>query len=91
MILITYAGAGTRGDQLALECRTEYCGDGCQPKLQHSLDLKQGSECIVINDYAHAVGVNWECSGRGICNAGGYCECFEGCESFRFHDTIIEH
>ena len=78
VILITYAGPGTRGDQFALECRTAYCGDGCQPMMKHALDLKKNSQCKVINDYANAIGVNWECSGRGHCNQGGYCECFEG-------------
>ncbi len=78
VILVTYKGAMTTGDQYALECRTAYCGAGCQPKIEHPLDFKQHSECKVMNNVVEAIGVNWECSGRGLCSATGVCECFEG-------------
>merc|ERR1712100_636742 len=64
VILITYAGAMTTGNQYALECRTAYCGAGCQPKLENPLDFKQNAECKVVDDYASAHAVNVECSGR---------------------------
>ena len=78
VILITYNGAMTSGDQYALECRTEFCDAGCQPKLAHPLDFKIHSECNVVNNYEESVGVNWECSGRGECGEDGVCECYEG-------------
>ena len=79
VIKITFAGAMTTGNQYALECKTAYCGAGCQPKLEHPIDYKVGSECYVVNDYVPAFAVNIECSGRGACDYGtGLCECFEG-------------
>jgi hypothetical protein len=75
---ITFNGGMTKGDQYALECRTAYCDAGCQPKLEHPLDFKPGSSCLVMNDHVEAVGVNWECSGRGECGEDGTCECYEG-------------
>lgn len=78
VILVTYKGSMTTGDQYALECRTAYCGAGCQPKLEHPLDKKEHSECNVVNNVVEAIGVNWECSGRGLCSSTGVCECFEG-------------
>jgi hypothetical protein len=76
--LISYSGSMTTGDQYALECKTAYCGAGCQPKLENPLDFKQGSECIVVNDFKPAIAMNWECSGRGTCMENGVCKCFEG-------------
>jgi hypothetical protein len=78
VVLITFNGAMTAGDQYALECKTAFCGSGCQPVLSHPLDFKKGSSCSVVNNYADSVGVNWECSGRGECSADGVCECYEG-------------
>jgi len=79
VILITYSGAMTTGDQFALECKTAYCGAGCQPMLTEPLDFKEGSSCTVINNYDTAFGVNIECSGRGSCDYGsGLCQCYEG-------------
>jgi hypothetical protein len=78
VVLITFNGGMTKGDQFALECRTAYCGAGCQPKIEFPLDFKKGSECYVVNDYTESVGVNWECSGRGECGEDGVCECYEG-------------
>ena len=78
VILVTFDGAMTSGDQYAMECRTAYCGSGCQPKLKHPLDFKVGSECYVVNNFEPAVAVNWECSGRGECREDGVCECYEG-------------
>jgi len=78
VILISFEGSMNTGDQYALECKTAYCGAGCQPKLEHALDNKIGSECIVINDYEPGISSNWECSGRGTCGADGVCQCFEG-------------
>jgi len=78
VVLITFAGAMTSGDQYSLECKTAYCGAGCQPKLEAPLDFKIGSECKVFNNYVDSIAQNWECSGRGECGAGGVCECYEG-------------
>jgi len=79
VVTITFNGGMTAGDVYALECKTAYCGSGCQPKLEHPLDFKRGSECHVINDYTPARSVNYECSGRGQCNEiTGVCECFQG-------------
>jgi hypothetical protein len=78
VVLITFAGAMTSGDQYALECKTAYCNAGCQPKLSAPLDFKIGSECKVFNNYVDSIAQNWECSGRGECGAGGVCECYEG-------------
>jgi len=58
VILITYSGAMTTGDQYALECKTAYCGAGCQPMLTAPLDFKEGSACNVVNNFATAFGVN---------------------------------
>merc|ERR1712022_41407 len=74
VVLITFAGAMTSGDQYALECRTAYCGAGCQPRLMYPLDFKQQSDCKVMNDLVASIGVNWECSGRGLCSSTGVCE-----------------
>ena len=69
----------TTGNQYALECRTAYCADGCQPKLLHPLDFKTQAECNVVDDYLPAHAVNVECSGRGVCDYGaGLCQCYEG-------------
>jgi len=79
VILITYAGAMTTGNQYALECKTAYCADGCQPMLTSPLDFKENSECKVINNYKTAYGLNIECSGRGTCDySSGVCSCYEG-------------
>jgi len=78
VVLVTFHGGMTKGDQYALECRTAFCGSGCQPKVEFPLDFKQGSECYVVNNYAESIGVNWECSGRGECGGDGTCECYEG-------------
>ena len=78
VVLVTYAGAMTTGDQYALECRTAYCGAGCQPKLENPLDFKEHSECVVLNNYKEAVATNWECFGRGECSGEGVCKCYEG-------------
>jgi len=78
VILITFNGPMTSGDQYALECKTAYCNAGCQPKIEHPLDFKIHSECSVVNNYEEAIAVNWECSGRGECGEGGVCECYEG-------------
>jgi len=79
VILITYSGAMTTGDQFALECKTAYCGSGCQPLLSAPLDFKEGSSCEVVNNYDTAYGSNLECSGRGTCDyATGICGCYEG-------------
>jgi len=78
VMLVTYKGSMTTGDQYALECRTAYCGAGCQPKIEHPLDFKQHSDCKVMNNLVASIGVNWECSGRGLCSSTGVCECFEG-------------
>jgi len=78
VVLVTFDGAMTSGDQYAMECKTAYCGAGCQPKLEHPLDYKVGSECYVVNNYEPAIAVNWECSGRGECGEDGVCECYEG-------------
>jgi len=78
VVLITFSGAMTSGNQYALECRTAYCGAGCQPRLMNPLDFKKGSSCAVVNNYEEAVAVNWECSGRGECLEDGVCECYEG-------------
>jgi hypothetical protein len=79
IVLISYSGSMTTGNQYALECRTAYCGAGCQPKLEHALDLKRGSECTVVNDFTPAYGMHMECSGRGSCDYDtGICKCFEG-------------
>jgi hypothetical protein len=76
--LVTFNGPMNRGNQFALECRTAYCGAGCQPLLNNPLDFKKGSSCSVVNDYRESVGVNWECSGRGACKWDGTCACYEG-------------
>jgi hypothetical protein len=78
VILITFNGAMTAGDQYALECRSAYCGSGCQPKIEHPIDFKVGSECMVVNNYQDSIAQNWECSGRGECGEFGVCECYEG-------------
>jgi len=78
VVLITFNGASTAGDQYALECKTAYCGAGCQPRLTDPLDFKKGSSCTVVNNFEEAVGVNWECSGRGECSADGVCQCYGG-------------
>jgi hypothetical protein len=78
VVLVTFHGSMTKGDQYALECRTAYCGSGCQPKVEFPLDFKAGSKCYVVNNYAESIGVNWECSGRGECGGDGTCECYEG-------------
>jgi hypothetical protein len=79
VVLISYSGSMTTGNQYALECRTAYCGAGCQPRLENALDFKVGSECRVVNDFTPAYAVNIECSGRGSCDYdSGICSCFEG-------------
>jgi len=78
VMLVTYAGSMTQGDQYALECKTAYCSDGCQPKLQNPLDFRIGSECIVKNNYENSISTNWECSGRGECSTDGVCQCYQG-------------
>jgi hypothetical protein len=79
VIKITFSGAMTTGNQYSLECKTAFCDAGCQPKLEHPLDFKKGSECMVLNDFVPANAVNIECSGRGACDYGsGVCECYEG-------------
>ena len=79
VVLITYWGGMTTGNQYALECRTKYCGDGCQPKLSAPLGWQQASKCEVVNDHVSAVAEHWECSGRGHCDRQtGICKCFEG-------------
>jgi hypothetical protein len=79
VVVISYTGAMTTGNQYALECKTAYCGAGCQPKLESPLDFKIGSQCQVINDLSPAFAVNIECSGRGSCDYGtGICDCYEG-------------
>jgi len=78
VLLVTYNGAMTSGDQYALECKTEYCADGCQPKLEFALDLKKSASCYVINNYEAAIATNWECSGRGECGSDGVCACYQG-------------
>mmetsp|Transcript_14116 Transcript_14116/g.20650 ORF Transcript_14116/g.20650 Transcript_14116/m.20650 type:complete len:362 (-) Transcript_14116:329-1414(-) len=80
LITVTYSGAMTSGDQYALECRSTYCGAGCQPRLANALGLNNGTvTCTVLNDYSVANAVNTECSGRGRCDYEiGVCECFEG-------------
>jgi hypothetical protein len=76
--LVTFNGAMTTGNQYALTCRTAYCNAGCQPKIEFPLDFKIGSSCNVVNDYVPSIATNWECSGRGLCDTSGVCECFEG-------------
>jgi len=78
VLLITFDGGMTAGDQYALECKTAYCDDGCQPKMATPIDFKMASKCVVVNDHVGSIGENWECSGRGLCGATGVCECFEG-------------
>lgn len=80
MIQITYNGAMTSGDQFALECRQNYCGAGCQPRMANAIGQNNGTvACSVINDYVVANALNTECSGRGRCDyETGICECFEG-------------
>jgi hypothetical protein len=79
VVLITYSGAMTTGNQYALECKTAYCGAGCQPRLEFGLDLRKGASCKVVNDFTPAYGLNVECSGRGTCDYGsGICDCYEG-------------
>jgi len=79
VMLITFESAATTGDQFALECKTAYCDNGCQPRMANALDLRRGSECHVVNDYRESATVNWECSGRGVCDHGsGVCSCFQG-------------
>ena len=39
LVILILRECGTRGNQYAVECRTAYCGDGCQPKLAHPIDL----------------------------------------------------
>jgi len=79
VMLITLESAATTGNQYALECKTAYCANGCQPRMANALDLRKGSECTVVNDYTEASAVNWECSGRGTCDHdSGLCECFQG-------------
>jgi len=79
VILVTYSGAMTTGNQYALECKTAYCSDGCQPRLLNPLDFKEGSACTVVNDYTEAYGVNVECAGRGSCDyTSGTCSCYQG-------------
>jgi hypothetical protein len=41
-VSITFNGFMTAGNVYALECKTAYCGAGCQPKLEHPLDFKPG-------------------------------------------------
>jgi hypothetical protein len=79
VILISYTGAMTTGNQYALECKTAFCDAGCQPKISNPLDFKEHSECYVVDDYKPPNGVNVECSGRGSCDyKKGTCECYEG-------------
>jgi len=78
VILVTYSGSMTSGDQYALECKTAYCGAGCQPMLSAPLDFKEGSKCSVVNNYINAIETNWECSGRGECGEDGVCQCYQG-------------
>jgi len=78
VVLITFNGGMTSGNQYALECKTAYCADGCQPKMSSPIDFKMAGSCVVVNDYDESIAENWECSGRGACGATGTCECFEG-------------
>jgi hypothetical protein len=79
VILITFSGSMTTGNQFALECKTAYCDAGCQPKIHQPLDFKQGSSCTVVNNFHNAYGVNIECSGRGTCDyTKGVCSCYQG-------------
>ena len=66
------------GDQYMLECRIDYCGDGCNPRLTDPVGQGEGSSCEVT-EHESSVARNVECSGRGHCNHDtGTCECFEG-------------
>jgi len=79
VILISYTGAMTSGNQYALECKTAFCDAGCQPRLANPLDFKEHAECYVVDDYKLPNGVNIECSGRGACDyVTGLCSCYEG-------------
>ena len=78
VILVTYSGAMTTGDQYALECKTAYCGAGCQPLLSAPLDFKESASCTVMNNYDPSIATNWECSGRGECGEDGVCQCYQG-------------
>jgi len=42
VVTITFNGAMNAGNVYALECKTAYCGSGCQPKMEHPLDFKKG-------------------------------------------------
>jgi hypothetical protein len=77
---VTFVGCNTQGDQPLLVAHTQFCGDGCTPKLT-GLDLAYvnniatSNVTVVNNNYNY----NYECGRHGKCDyVSGECQCFNG-------------
>jgi len=77
---VTFVGCSTQGDQAFLVAHTQYCGDGCTPKLS-GLDLAYVNNIVASNitEVQDADYNNYECGRHGKCDyESGECQCYNG-------------